>query len=102
SVRPISCLVSVILDGILSVAAFSPASSQAKPDFPAITVETLASVAEPLPTGLQFPLSLIFETKPPKTSSFSTQASPPPALHSPASPLHSPHAQGTPIRQLHG
>jgi len=39
----------------LSVAAFSVAGTQVKPDFPAITVEALDLVVQPPPTRLQFP-----------------------------------------------
>ena len=54
SVRPISGLASVILGGILSVATFSTATSQAKPGSPAITVESQSPmVVEPSPTGLR-------------------------------------------------
>jgi integrase len=42
---------------VLSIAALSPAGTQAKPDFPAITVDCPASVVEPMLTLLQFPPS---------------------------------------------
>jgi integrase len=62
STRPISGLMSFVLGGILSMAAFSVASIQTKLDSTVITVEPLASmVVERLPLGLQFPLSLTFE-----------------------------------------
>ena len=46
SVRPISALMSVVLGGILSVAAFSAAKTQDFSDNPIITVGSLASVTE--------------------------------------------------------
>ena len=48
---------SVVLGSILSVTAFSPAGKQAKPNSPAVTIESLASVGEPLLPQLQFPTS---------------------------------------------
>jgi integrase len=60
--RHISTAVPASIEGILSLAAFSAADMQAKPYFPAITVESMAPmVVEPLPIGLRFPLSLTFE-----------------------------------------
>jgi integrase len=51
-------LLPALAGAVLSIAAFSAASSQAKPDFPAITVESLAPmVVEPLLTQLQFSTS---------------------------------------------
>jgi integrase len=79
-----SALASVVLGSILTVAAFTPARTQAKPNSHVITVEAPASVAAPLPPGLQFPLSSTFESKPQNNSNLSTQASLPTALHPPA------------------
>ena len=55
--RHISNAVPSSLGAVLTVAAFSPTSTQAKPDFPAISVESLTSVLDPWPTLLQFPAS---------------------------------------------
>ena len=46
STLQLPALMSVVLGGILTVAAFSAGSMQAKPDFCTITVESLASVGE--------------------------------------------------------
>jgi len=55
----ISTALTASLGAVLTVAAFSLASTQAKPDIPAITVESLAPmVAEPLPAGLQWSMPL--------------------------------------------
>jgi integrase len=56
-----SALASVVLGGILSVAAFSTASTQPNPDSRNVAVESRTSVSEPLTIGLQFPPSLTFE-----------------------------------------
>jgi integrase len=48
---------SIVLGRILSVVAFQPVGTRPKPDFPAITIESMASVQEPLLTQLQFPTS---------------------------------------------
>jgi integrase len=61
STRLISGLVSVVLGGILSVAAFATARTQFASDVPVMAVEALDSDVEPLPLGLQFPFSLTFE-----------------------------------------
>jgi integrase len=57
SPRHISGLLSVALGGILTVAAFPLAGTQAKPNSPVIIVHAPASVVAPLPTPLQFPTS---------------------------------------------
>lgn len=54
SARPISALASVVFGGILTVAAFSAAGTRAKPNSSVLTVESPASVVEPLPGGLAF------------------------------------------------
>jgi hypothetical protein len=55
SVPPISGLMSAVLGSILSIAAFSAVSTQAKSDFPAITVESLAAMfVEPCPSFHNF------------------------------------------------
>jgi integrase len=52
---PAGTLPPAVAPAVLTVAAFSPASAQAKPDSPAITVESLTPmVVEPLPALLQF------------------------------------------------
>jgi len=48
---------SASLGAVLTLAAFSSASTPVKPDFRVISVESLTSVVEPLPTLLQFPAS---------------------------------------------
>jgi hypothetical protein len=53
----ISDAVPASLGTVLTVAAFSPASTHAKLDFPVISVEALTTVVEPLLTQLQFPTS---------------------------------------------
>jgi len=55
SAHSASGLVSVVLGGILTVGAFSTASSHVESHSPAITVESLTSAGEPTPTLLQFP-----------------------------------------------
>jgi integrase len=45
------------IEGILTVAAFSAADTQTKPDFPVISVQALSSFGGPLPALLQFPAS---------------------------------------------
>ena len=53
-------LLPALAGAVLTVAAFSAASTQAKRDFPAITVETLSPVVvEPLPGGLHFASKLM-------------------------------------------
>jgi len=49
---------SASLGAVLSIAAFSPASTLAKPEFP-ISVQSLTSVVESWPAGLQFPTRLM-------------------------------------------
>jgi integrase len=50
---------SVVLGGILTIGAFSSASTQAKPNPSVLTVETLSPiVVEPLPTGFRCPTPL--------------------------------------------
>jgi integrase len=50
-------LLPAIAGAVLSIAAFSPAGTQAKPDFPTITVDSLPIVIEPPPTRLQSSVS---------------------------------------------
>ena len=58
SVSHTSVLMSVLAGAILTVAAFSAASAQAKPNPAVLTVESLVPVAaEPVPALLQFPAS---------------------------------------------
>jgi len=57
SVCPTSGLSSLVLGAILTVAAFSPAGTQAKPNFSVITFDAPASVVETQPSLLQFAAS---------------------------------------------
>lgn len=55
SVRPISGLMSLALGGILTIGAIAPGSVHVGSDFSVLTVNSWNPVAEPPPTGLQFP-----------------------------------------------